>query len=303
MPNNEVKKVSGEVALYDAKVPAKFGNSVLSALIAQAGMEAEAQHLQETAQATKGLIAFEMTKAVLDLAEKFPDKINLFQVFEGGKAVEKLNTAVLTAFGVIKREIDGEDIVVRWTDENVQKLYDYNAELKKENEAEFDRRFNNRKRLNFRLSEAYKAACTLQTAAVTADKLVIEQGDNGPVGTINGGPKEMLGEAKKITLGFKTPQTGASHSPTMASLVKLAVDKHKKDEEKSLERSDKGNDRSGEAKLGMSDEEFGKMVNNLKMAIKAQEGKLSANMIKQINSLKPVLEAASPTVKKEDKKA
>ena len=294
--STDVVVTTADVVIYDPKSPALYGNSLLTTLITAAAWDEEISKQQEQSATVKGLIGFEMARAVMDVAEKSDGKINLYTVFDGNKAVEKLNTNVLSALGVIKRTIEGDEIVTSWTSPEVQALYDYTSVDKKENEPEFNRRFNNRKRLNFRLSEAYKAATTLQETGVLAENMSIQQDDNGiTTGVIVGGPAQVKGEAETITIAqgsTKTPQTGATHTPTMASLVKLATEKHKAAAEESTTRSDAGNQRTGDAKLGMSDEDFGKMVNNLIMAINAQEGKLTEGMLKQLNNLKPVLDKA-----------
>jgi len=81
-------------------------------------------------------------------------------------------------------------------------------------------------------------------------------------------------------------------APNIASLVKAAQLAHKKPEDTGIpgERADVGAERSGDAKLGMSDEDFGAIVNNLRRAIMAQEGQLSEDMIKQLSALVPYID-------------
>lgn len=278
------------VASYNPGAIAEYGNQVLLNLIQSVAFDDAVAELTAKANETKQHIGFELTKAILDLHEKHDD-LNIYAVFEGGKAVEKLNTRVLIHFGVLKREIVGDEIVTSWTDEAVQNLYDYSAKLKEENEAEWKKRFDNRKRLNIRLSDAYKAAITLIDNGNKADDLVLEQNDAGIVNPIiKNAPKEIAGEkAEPVKFGQRTVNVGATHSATQASLVKIATDRHKKANGERTEKSDKGNDKSGEAKLGMSDETFGGMVNNLKRAISAQEGKFTPEMLKQMKSLHATL--------------
>src|SRR5690606_10486934 len=86
---------------------------------------------------------------------------------------------------------------------------------------------------------------------------------------ITNAPKEIAGENKegKVVFGSRTTATGASASLTLSSLVKMATNKHKKAEGENTDRADKGGDRAGNAKIGMSDEDFGGIVNNLKRAV------------------------------------
>jgi hypothetical protein len=69
----------------------------------------------------------------------------------------------------------------------------------------------------------------------------------------------------------------------MSSLVKLANEKHKA--EPKGDRNDKGEQRKGEAQLGMTDEAFGRIINTLRGAIQAQEGEFTDEMKKQIRAL------------------
>lgn len=285
------------VAEYDPTNIAVFGNNVLMGLIQQVAAEDALAELSQKAEGSRQFIGFEMTKAVLDLSER-DENLNIDAIWDGGKAVEKLNTRVLIAFGVLKREIsaDGEEVLIKWTNPDVEKLYAYNAELKEKDEPEYKKRFDNRKRLNIRLSDAYKAAIALRDGGTKADDLGFEENAEtklvNPI--IKNAPKEIAGENAdgKVTFGSKTLATGAVASPTLSSLVKLATTKHKVAEggEAAADRSDKGKERSGDAKLGMTDESFGGIVNNLKRAIAAQEGKFTADMTKQLKSLKTLLD-------------
>jgi hypothetical protein len=280
---------SGEVAL--------FGNSVLKGLISQVAFEDQLAELTQRAEGSRQFIGFEMTKAILDLSER-DENLNIDAIWEGGKATEKLNTRVLIAFGVLKREIsdDGEEVLLKWTDEDVQKLYEYSAELKEKDAEEHKKRFDNRKRLNIRLSDAYKAAIALRDGGTKSTDLGFEENPETKVTNpiIANAPKELAGEAVggKVVFGSKTVATGATATPTLSALVKLATTKHKIAEggPAAAERTDKGKDRTGDAKLGMTDETFGGIVNNLKKAMGAQEGKFSADMIKQMKSLKTLLD-------------
>jgi len=277
---------------------AGFGNNYLSALIAQSAFDEELTALSAAAENSRTFMSFELTKAVLKLQEE-DEKVNLFAIWEGGKATEKLNTRVLVRMGVMARIADEESdsVVYKWSDPDLEKQYNYGGVDKEKDKEEYERRLSNRKRLNINLSNAYKAACALLDAGTKADDMVITQEEGkAPVAQITNAPAAIAGElgSKPVEFGKRTVNTGASVSPTMSSLVKIATQKHKvEDEGKTGERSDKGNDRSGEAKLGISDEEFGGIVNTLKRVIAAQENKFSAEKIKQMKSLIDTLTQAA----------
>lgn len=275
------------IAPYSPNAVAEFGNKFLTSLVMAASAEEEAQKQLAAAGEAKQFLSFEMTKAIADLADRFAegkDAVDVYAVFGEPKDVEKLNTRVLIHMGVMKREI-GDDDTVRyvWTEENVEKLYSYTKELKETNPEEYQRRFNNRKRLNMRLSEAYKAVVALRDAKLSADDLYYsEDADTGAmVPTIRNAPKEIGGENGTVQMNQRKVVKGATLSPTMTSLVKLATDRHKP----KADRADKGENREGEAKLGMNDEAFGGIVNTLRRAVTAQEGNFTPDMQKQLKAL------------------
>ncbi len=281
------------LTVYEPKSVAEFGNKFMFSLVAQAAAEEEAQKLVATAGEAKTFLSFEMTRAIFDLTERHED-VDVYAIFGKSKDVEKLNTRVLMHMGVLKREITkDDDIVYTWSDPSIEALYSYTKELQDEDKNEYTKRFNNRKRLNARLSEAYKAVAALKDNGLKPGDLTYSENENGEnVPTINNAPKEIAGDNKGgvVQLGSRKPIVGAQLSPTMASIVKLAENKHKEPKE---ERKDKGENREGVAKLNMSDEDFGSIVNTVKRAITAQEGQFSAEQIKHLKSL---IETASSVV-------
>lgn len=271
----------------------EFGNSYLKGLFKQAALEEEASRALQIAGEAKQYLGFEMTRAILDLATRTKDKkggVDPYLIFGEKKDVERLNTAILINIGVMKKRIDDEtdEVIYEWTDEDVKSLYFFNADMKKDDEAEYNRRFNNRKRLNARLSDACKAATALLDQNLSAADLTYT--DNKETGekdlpTIKNAPKELGGEVGTIQLGGKKAVKGASLSPTMTSLVALAKKRHggKGD------RTDKGETRPPEENMGLPDEEFGKIVNTLRKAILAQEGQFTKTVLKHLSGLYEVL--------------
>lgn len=284
---------SGTMSLqpYNPNAIAEFGNAFAYSLVMQAGLEEEAQKALAQAGEAKQFLSFEMTKAILDMYYKYEEDpkhaIDVYGVFGEAKDVEKLNTKVLINFGVLRREInDNDEVEYIWTDERVKSLYSYTKALKDKNADEYTRRFNNRKRLNARLSDAYKAVAGLLDNNLSPDDLFYSEDESGSlVPTIKNAPKDIGGDKGIVQFGAKKPVAGAKLSPTMSSLVKLATEKHKP----KSDRTDKGENREGDTPMGMSDEDFGGIVNTLRRAINHQEGKFSDDMKKQLKALQDFL--------------
>jgi hypothetical protein len=286
-----------KLAQFDPTAPATFGNSLLDSLIKSEAFDQNLSELQGKNEDVKRFIVFETTKAVMYAAENGKD-INIFAIFDGSaKAVEKLNTKLLQFFGVIERKLDDDgEAYTEWSNPNNAKAYDYSAVDKEKDENEYNRRHNNRKRLNMRLSEACKAAAALVDRGVKSDQLKLVENSNKEVeAVIDNAPADLRGDEQKngprVTFGKRTAQEGAKLAPNVAALVKAASEAHKAtDETGTGDRADKGGDRSGDAKLGMSDEDFGAIVNNLRRAIMAQEGRLTPEMVKQLQTLVPYID-------------
>lgn len=285
----------------------KFGNNALTALIKQFAFDDQLTQLQEAGEESRGFISFELTKAIMLLQEQ-NEKVNIYDIWTGGKAVEKLNTRVLVAMGVMTRVADEENdaVIYKWSDPENEKQYNYGAVDKEKDPTEYNRRLNNRKRLNIALSNGFKSAIALIDGGTKSENLkLVDDEAVGIKAIIENPPESIAGKdaagvkPTAIEFGKRTVASGATHSPTTASLVKIATQKHKvEDEGKTGERSDVGNERSGEAKLAMTDEVFGGMVNNLKRAIIAQEGIFTVDMNKQMSSLITTLtEAVAQGVK------
>lgn len=278
---------------FDPEKPAEFGNGLLQSFIKQAAFDEELQSAIQTGEEVKKYIGFEMAKAVMSATEKGKD-INVYAIFDGKGATEKLNSKLLQYFGVIKKEIVDEEMVTTWTDPSVAELYDYGSIDKEKNEAEWNKRFMNRKRLNMRLSDAAKTAAALMDAGTKSDQLkLIENADTKVIEpVIENAPAFLRGDANKngttVKFGGRSPNEGAKVAANISALVKAATEAHAKsddDKPKDETRADKGGDRAGDAKLGISDEDFGAIVNNLRRVIAAQEGKLSEEQVKQLTNL------------------
>jgi hypothetical protein len=272
---------------FKSTAVAEFGNKFLVALVHQAGMEESAKKLQAESAIAKEFLTFEMTRAVFSLATAkrgTKDEFDVADVYGEKGKVEKLNNRVLIAMGILKKEINDETetVVFNWTDQSVANQYHYSKALQEKDEPEYNRRLANRKRLNLRLSDAYKTVCALLDSKLTPDDLFYSEDEDGKmVPTIRNAPKRIGGEAGTIQLNKRTPTKGADLSPTMTSLIKIANERHKAPE---ADRADKGEKREAE-KMGMTDEAFGQIVNSLRRAIQKQEGSFTDDMRKQIVAL------------------
>ncbi len=116
--------------------------------------------------------------------------------------------------------------------------------------------------------------------------------------TIVNAPKAIAGDRKNVTLGGRKPVEGATLSPTMASIVKLSQSRFKSAKGETTERSDKGKERAGDAKLGISDTDFGHAVNSVIKMVNAQENKFSPGMAKHLKSLDGCIQKALKTINK-----
>jgi len=272
-----------EIKAFDKKVPAEFGNDFLVNLVTVAAIDEELQQKAAAVTDAKGNIQFEMARAVFELANAKKNNIDVFSIFGKPGDVQKLNTRLLVAMGVQTRTMTEDDeVIYKWTDKRVEALYAYTADLKQENPDEYNKRFKNRKRLNQRFAEACKATAALIDSGCKPSDLSYKKNDAGEfVPVIANAPKEIGGEQGTVAIGGRTAVEGATHSPTMASLVKVATAKHKP---KPAAKGGEGE--RDEAKLGMSDEEFGALCNRVIRAMVAQEGKLTKGMKKQLQNLK-----------------
>lgn len=287
---------------FEPKAVAEFGTSLMEGLVAAAAMADEAARLNE--QATQGTqyLSFELTKALFDFDERFDD-VDIHAIFSTkAKDVERFNTRVLVHMGVLERKIDkNDDITYAWKSEKIRSLYEYSQELKDKDPEENLKRFNNRKRLNMKLSEAAKAACALKDQGLKIDDLYYSEDPETKrlVPTIRNAPAAMAGDLKEVQLGSRTKVAGATLSPTMSSLIKLATQKHKPDDSKANDKKDKGDDRAGVAKIGISDEDFGAICNTVIRTVNAQENEFSAEAIKHLTNLQKFI---SDTLKKASEK-
>lgn len=302
-PSTDVATLADQLPVlkpFDPKLPAEFGNSFLAALVATEAFDAEIQAAQAKAEDVRKHIGFELAKAIMhaseDTAGDAKKEINVYAIFEGKTPTEKLFSRLMQHFGIVKKEIVDEELVTTWTSKAMAEAYDYTAIDKEKDEAEWNRRSNNRKRLNMRFTDACKMAIALMDNGVKGEQLVLQENAETkaiePV--IKNAPDFLRGDKEKngstVSFGRRNANEGAKIAPNVASLVKAATEAHRSaDETGTGQRSDTGNERSGDAKLGMTDEDFGAIVNNLRRAITAQEGQLSDEMVKQLNNLVPFI--------------
>ena len=287
--------MSTKLTTYDPKAVAEFGKSTLVALVQSIAIGIEANKLHARAEQVKTFISFEMTKAILDLSvneTEGPNAVDPYQVWNGGKAVEKLNISVLIHFGVLQRKIsnDGSSVVVSFVDPEVANLYDYSS-ADKENEPEiYNARFRNRKMLNLRLSDGYKATCKLLDNKNTTDDMIVRENSetNETEWVIQNAPKEMSGGNKEVVMGARKPLNDkATVAPTMSGLVQLATNKHRLTTSKGTEKGAK----QDKVKMAMTDAAFGEIANTFITAVNQQEKTFSPEMVKYIKAVKACVAA------------
>lgn len=254
-----------QLAVFKENAVAKFGKDFLKGLIIQAANEEKAVEAMNIAQSQKQFLQFELTKAVLASAYK-DESLNPHAIMSGTGAVRALNDRVLAALGVKESK---EDELNRkyfvWTDRDVANLYEYTKELKESDEAEYTRRFNNRKRLNMQISNACKAAAYLKDNKVQPSDMMYNEDGNA---VLHNAPKEIAGVDKsEVVIGERKVREGAAVSPTMAGIVRLAT--AGKPSKAKVEAT------TSDPKMGMSDAAFGEIANTLIKAIRVQEGKIS----------------------------
>lgn len=290
--------MSTELALmkYESKEPAQFGTSLMEGLVAAAAMAEEANKLSEQAAQGTQYLSFELTKALFDFDERFED-VDVHTIFSPkSKDVERFNTRVLVHMGVLKRILNNDDEVEYiWTSTKIKELYEYTAELKDANPEEHLKRFNNRKRLNMKLSEAAKAACALKDQGLKIDDLYYTEHPDtkAMTPTIRNAPKEISGDLKEVQLGARKTVAGASLSPTMSSLIKLATNRHKpKDVEGTSTEA-----QTGVANINITDEDFGAVCNQVIRVVNAQENEFSAEKLTHLKNLSKFLAEAVKTAK------
>jgi hypothetical protein len=274
--------MSHQLVKYEEKSLAKFGNKVLSALVKQAGMETAAQQALAEAGEAKKVLGFEMLRAVHDMASK-DDKLNPYAVSGSQTEVKALNRRILVSMGVLKQEIVDSQIVETWTEPELEAQYVGSTELKEKDQAEYDKRAANWRRLTLALTTACKQTCVLLDNGVEPADLYYNDEGN-PV--LAKAPKDMQGKDKgEVVLGARKPREGATVSPTLSSLTKLAT---------SGKKASKGQaeEKPGDVVMGMTDESFGSVCNVAIKAINAQEGKFSPGMIKHMKALADVIAKA-----------
>lgn len=280
------------VPSFSSNAVTEFGNKVLYALVAQAGAEQEATRLSQQASEAKKFIGFEMTRAIFELA-KTDDDINPHAVFGGAKEVSALNLRILVAMGVMETRPSADMTTIEkvWVDPKLEALYQVNEKIKKDDEKEYQRRQGNWRRLTLQIGNACRAATELLNAGLDAGDLYYSEGENGEqLPTLKKAPKEIQGSKRgEVVLGKKTPRDGASKSATLASLIDLAKSRNAASKPA---RGDKGDVADGDAKMGMSDEDFTAAINVVIRNIQKQEKRFTAQMAASMKSLQPVVNEA-----------
>lgn len=266
---------STEIAVFDPKTVATFGNQMLNVIVAHEAAKDQAEAALRQADEREKVIDFELTQVALHLHKE--EKIDLFTVFEGNKAASsKLYRTILIETGALVRKIDEESDTVSYdfTDEALKGKFDFSEELKEKDEEEFKARRSRRNALNIRLQRVCKAAAALVDAGATTNDMTLSKGDDGTyIASITKGPKEVMGKEKEVTISNKSVPAvdGASLSPTITGLAKHADAKFKP-QPISKETVETG---KGGKSSDTTEKDFMAIMNTAIMALKAKEGNLS----------------------------
>lgn len=278
------------MVVFKPQEVAEFGNKVLMELVAHEIAKEEAMDTIQRAEKVESFIDVELTKVAMFLHNE--EHIDLYQLYGNKQQVSALNRAILTEMGVLERTITDDDKVeYAFTDPKLRDTFYFDQavasikEPKDEAEAnaveEHRRRRSRRNSLNIRLQKVAKAAVAMIDAGASFEDIVYKEnpttGRTEPV--ITKGPKEVLGKNDEIVITGKgaTVAEGATTSPTLAGLAKLADARHKasSDDASSKGSTEATTKKEGEGSRGTSEEDFLSTANVMITLIKQREGKFS----------------------------
>lgn len=282
-------KTENAIVVFDPKAVATYGNQMLNVIVQHEEAREDAERAIRQADEREKIIDFELTRVALFLHKD--EKIDLYGIYQEDKnSSTRLYRSILVETGVLKRDVDTEadKVVYDFTDKALKGKFDFNEELKEKDEEEYKKRRSRRNALNMRLARVCKAAIALYEAKATTDDLQIakdeESGELQAV--ITKGPKEVMGKEGKVQIHSKSvsPVEGASATPTITGLAKLAdnVHKPKTESKQKAESTDK---------KAPSDNDFASVVNAAIMVVKAKEGKVTAQEKQLLTNLQKEIEA------------
>lgn len=251
---------------------ATFGNNMIKAIVTHDNLKIAAESELKRADEREKIIDTELVRVALYLHET--EKVDLYDVFKDDKNSSMvLYRKILIELGVLVQKIEpGADAVTyEFTDPELKEAYYFSKELEKSNEAEYKARRARRNHLNIRLARACKAGIALVEAGAKSDNVVIKtlthkDGSIETVPVITAGPVELMGKSTEVRLGKGANMEGASVSPTITGLSKIADKKHKATTSISAAATE------STTRVATSNaEDFMALANTFIMAVKAKE--------------------------------
>lgn len=283
-------ETANAVVAFDPKAVATYGNQMLNVIVQHEEAKEDAERALRQADEREKIIDFELTRVALFLHVE--EKVDLYAIYQESKdSSSKLYRTILTETGVLKRTVDDETdkVIYDFTDEVLKGKFDFNEELKEKNEDEYKKRRSRRNALNMRLARVCKAAIALYEAKTgTEDLQIAKDEETGELqAVITKGPKEVMGKEGKVQIHSKSvsPVEGASATPTISGLAKLADKKHKVQPE-SKQKTESADKKTPDAS------DFVAVINAAIMAVKAKEGKVSAQEKTLLQNLNNEINAA-----------
>lgn len=267
-------KIENAIVAFDPKAIATYGNQMLSIIVQHEEAREDAELALRQADEREKIIDFELTRVALYLHGE--EKIDLYAIYQDGKdSSSKLYRAILTETGVLARKVDDatDKVIYDFTDNALKGKFEFSEELKEKDQDEYKKRRSRRNALNMRLARVCKAAVALFEAKTTANDLQISKNDKtGELeAVITKGPKEVMGKEGTVQIHSKSvsPVEGATATPTITGLAKLADTKHKgvAESKQKAEATDK---------KAPAAADFTAVINAAIMAVKGKEGVLSA---------------------------
>lgn len=283
--------LANAIVLFNPTEVAVMGNRFLAAIAAhEIAVEAAQEEIQRGAK-REAFIDTEMIKACIFLHNDEASSVDLYKIFGEKKDSEILFRAILVALGVLRRNVTEDDRVeYEFTDATLKEQYYFPASMndpKKESESaeeylartsEYMKRRSRRNSLNIRLARCVKAAIALLEAGATADNIVYRTNESGANEIVlTAGPKEVFGEEKEVVIvsGNAAKMKGATQTPTLSGIVKVADEKHKT---KPAAKGDSGEGATRKPTDGVAsgtEQDFLALVNATLMSIKGREGKFA----------------------------
>lgn len=263
------------ITVFKADEIAEFGNKLLRALVVSDAAVAEAEKTLNNASKLDVFVDVEMTKAALFLQEN--DRIDLLKIYGNKNDSAVIYRALLTEMGVLKRIVTDDDkVIYEFTDPLLAGEYNYNEELKKKDETEYNRRSSRRNALNIRLNKIIRAAVALYESGTRPEHMVYKQDTDGStVAVITKGPDAVKGEDLEIVLkpgvGKAGKAKGATHTASLNGLAKLADSEHREKEPESKSGIEGTTLKDGETSTTNSEENFLATANTLIRMINGRE--------------------------------